>query len=211
MNRVVLLALMFAPSVAAADDPPSDPLDVHAPGDEPDGYIASGAVWGESQGYAANGVTFEIGKRIYRSSWFARGIIEAGAVDRSDEAGRGSFAELAAGMERRGCTGGGMLCVSGGLDLGIHGGEFHHVIYTPDGRPHESSERLDALVAVPRLTVDAGGRIRFRGVLELPVNIRADSSQMTMIAARGDASPTVESGHQFVSGFALSLAIAVGF
>jgi hypothetical protein len=210
MNRVVLLALTFAPSVAAADDPPSDPLDVHARGDEPDGYVASGAVWGESQGFAANGVTLEIGKRIYGSSWFARGIGEACEVNRSDEAGRGSFVGLAAGMERRGCIGGGMLCVSAGLDLGIHGGEFQHKIYTPDGKTHESSERLDALVAVPRLTVDAGGRIRFRGVLELPVSMRTADSP-PMIAARGDASPTVENGNQFASGFALSLAIAVGF
>jgi len=216
MKRAVFLALTLAGSVAHADDAdtiPNDPLEVHAAGDEPDGYIAGGLVWGNSQGFQDRGAIVDAGKRLGRdrTPWFARGIFEAGAVARADEPGHGSFLEARAGLEGRDCGGGGMLCGSVGLDLGVQLGEFTHAIVAQDGSRTSYSERLDAFVAVPRFTIDAGGRIRFRAVVELPMQMRtADGVSATPTAALGGPTTSDGGDRQFGVGFAMSLAIAVG-
>jgi len=222
MSRAVLVALMLSGSVSVAradvydDDgrPPSDPMDVHTPGDEPDGYIGSGLGWATSQGFGSAGAILDIGQRMYDTRWFGHAGGRAGKLFRSDERGHGSFFEVRAGAERRTCSGGGMLCGSAGLDIGVHRGEFNHVKFASNGTRSDFSERLDAVLAVPRFTLDAGGRIRFRGVLELPLRMRtADTLEPPSVAALGAGEvPSQDGGdRQFALGVAFSLGIAVGF
>ena len=218
MSRAVLLAVTLAASlvsVARADDddvPSSDPLEVHAPGDQPDGYIAGGLIWDDLQGFQSRGALIDAGQRLGRLPWFVRGTFEAGAVARSDEAGTGVFTELRGGVEDRWCRGGGMLCGSAGLDVGVRRGYFDHAIYAVNGSRTEFHESLNSIVAAPRLTIDAGGRIRFRGVLELPVRMRtSDDVPGAETAALGAVTPAGVGDRQFGLGYALTLAIAVGF
>jgi len=217
MSRAVPLALTLVASlasVAGADDdevPSSDPLEVHAPGDQPDGYIAGGLIWDDIQGFQSRGALIDAGQRLGRMPWFVRGTFEGGAVARSDEPGHGVFTELRGGLEARACQGGGMLCGSVGADVGVRRGYFNHVLYAPNGSRAEFTESLDSIVAVPRLTVDAGGRIRFRGVLELPLRMRTSDQTDDGAIARGAVMPPGIADRQFGLGYSLTLAIAVGF
>lgn len=217
MSRAVLLAVTLAASlgsVARADDdvPSSDPLELHAPGDQPDGYIAGGLIWDDIQGFQSRGAIIDAGQRLGRLPWFVRGTFEAGAVARSDEPGHGVFTELRGGLEARSCQSGGMLCGSAGADVGVRRGYFDHVLYAQNGSRSEFTESLDSIVAVPRLTIDAGGRIRFRGVLELPIRMRTSGDAADAgTSARGAVTPPGVGDRQFGLGYSLTLAIAVGF
>src|SRR5438046_4708061 len=102
MHRAVVLAVTLVASVARADEI-VDPLEVHAPGDEPNGYVAAGLVWDEAQGFSSRGPIVEVGKRITRTPWFARAMLQAGAVRRADEPGQGTFLEIRGGLEGRSC------------------------------------------------------------------------------------------------------------
>jgi hypothetical protein len=213
MKRVAVLAVVLAAPIARADDwAPSDPLEIHAAGDEPDGYASAGLVVGGSQGYDKRGAVLDAGRRITGDApWFVRGIGQAGAIVRSDNPGNGTFIDVRAGLEGRDCRGGGMLCGSIGLDVGILRGEFRRRIYADDGTRIEFPERLDAFLAVPRFTIDAGGRVRFRAALELPVGMRtAAEPSATAVAALGTATPP-ERGAQFYLGASLTVALAIGF
>jgi hypothetical protein len=216
MSRAVLLAVTLAASlvsVARADDdaPSRDPLELHAPGDEPDGYVAGGLIWDDLQGFQSRGAMIDGGQRLGRSPWFVRGTFEAGAVARSDEAGTGVFTELRGGVEDRWCRGGGMLCGAAGLDAGVRRGYFDHAIFTVTGARTSFHESLDSIVVVPRLMIDAGGRIRFRGALELPVRMRTSNDAGPDASARGAVTPAGVGDRQFGLGYALTLGIAVGF
>jgi hypothetical protein len=208
MTRAVVLALTLCSSIAAAEV--VDPLEVHAPGDEPDGYVAAGLVWDYSHGFAERGPMVEVGKRIGTSALFARAMGQAGAVARSDDPGTGTFLELRGGLEGRTCGSGGMVCASAGLDLGYRNASFDHKIYALDGTYTRLDEGLDAFVAVPRLTFDAGGRARFRATFELPLEKRVGESQMA-VAARTSTTMPPTTDSSFGAGYAISIALAVGF
>lgn len=216
MQRALLLALWFAGSVARADDAvpsaPIDPLEARAARAEPDAYAAAGVVVGDSQGFEVHGAILDLGKRIASGlPWFGRAALQAGAIGRSDNPGDGEFLELRAGAEGRDCSGRGMLCGSIGVDLGVRRGEFRHRLYADNGSRTDIPERLDAVVAVPRFTVDAGGRIRFRAVLEVPLAMRRADDSATTAAALGGPVPPGPADNQFAVGVALSLALAIGF
>jgi len=208
MSRAVVLALTLSSSIAAAEV--IDPLEVHAPGDEPDGYVGAGLVWDNSNGFASRGPVVEVGKRLGIGPLFARAMGQAGAIARSDDPGTGTFLELRGGLEARSCGSGGMACASAGLDVGYRSAGFEHKIYAVDGSYSQLSEGLDAIVAVPRATFDAGGRIRFRTTIEVPIEKRVGDSQPMTAAAR-TSTMTPEPSSQFGAGFAISIALAVGF
>jgi len=199
---------MLIASVARADD--RDPLDAHPPGNQPDGYASGGAVIDATQGFVSNGLVFDVGTRLGRSPWFGRAEGQAGAIHRSDEPGRGTFAEARVGVEARSCTYGGMACGSAGLDVGMYRADFTHVTFVINDR-RETPESLDALVAVPRLTLDAGGRIRFRLTVELPVYMRDGDSTTPSTVTRSTMPTPDTADRQFAVGIAISGALAVGF
>jgi hypothetical protein len=208
MRRIALFAVMLSASVVAADE--RDPLDAHVPGNQPDGYASGGGTIGTSQGYVSSGLAFDAGSRLGSSLWFGRAMGQVGTIHRSDEPGRGTFAEGRVGAEARSCTYGGMACGSAGLDVGIRRADFTHVTFAP-GERFETSETLDALVAVPRVTLDAGGRIRFRVSVELPISMRDGGSESPTTVTRSTMAMSDTTDHQFTVGLAISAALAVGF
>ena len=208
MRRIALFAVILSASVVRADE--RDPLDAHVPGNQPDGYASGGGVIGTSQGYVLNGLVFDAGSRLGSSPLFGRAMGQVGTIHRSDEPGRGTFAEGRVGAEARGCTYGGMACGSAGLDVGIRRADFTHVTFAP-GERFETPESLDALVAVPRITLDAGGRIRFRVSVELPVAMRNGDSASPTTVTRSTMTMPDTADHQFTVGLFISAALAVGF
>jgi hypothetical protein len=215
MHRAVLIALTLSSlcgaSVARADEI-TDPLDVHAPGDEPNGYVSGGIVIDASDGYWSKGPVVEAGRRIGRGQWFGRAMLQAGAMDRSDEGGRGTFLEVRAGIETRSCGHGGMVCGSAGLDVGMVRSDFDHLLISSSSMRSFVNERLDGYSAVPRLTLDAGGRIRFRVVAELPFRMRTSDAMSAPTSVRTATMTTGSAGdRQFERGAAISVAIAVGY
>jgi hypothetical protein len=186
-----------------------DVMDQHRPGDQPNGYISAGA--GAGGGYFdSKGFVLDAGKRIGRSSWFMRGAFLGGNSSLSFEPGRGTYMEARAGVEARACGRGGMVCGSAGLDAGIHREEFDHVVFT--GGRHEYVERFDSVVLAPRVTLDAGGRMRFRVSVELPMHMRDSGSLERNVAARSTmpmAQP--QQDNQYITGLAASFSLALGF
>jgi hypothetical protein len=211
MGRLALLAVLLTASVASADDYIADPLDVHAQGGEPAAYAAAGLVLDQSQGFLSNGGVAELGQRLGRSPWFVHVLGQAGAIRRSDEPGTGTFFEVRAGLEARSCRSGGMVCGSAGLDLGFHRGDFTHVTFENGGQRVETPESLDGLEAVPRFTIDAGGRLRVRASLELPLRMRNADSVQPGVAARTSTEMPPATDHQLETGLAITCGLAVGF
>jgi len=209
MTRAAVLALTLCSSIAAAEV--IDPLEVHAPGDEPDGYVAAGLVWDFNHGFASRGPMVEVGKRLGSSALFARAMGQAGAIARNDDPGTGTFLELRGGLEGRTCGSGGMVCASAGLDLGYRNASFDHKIYALDGTYTQLDEGLNAFVAVPRLTFDAGGRARFRATVELPLEKRIGGDNPMAVAARTSTTMPSTGDSSFGAGYAISIALAVGF
>jgi hypothetical protein len=214
MTRPVLLALLattLTASAAHADDLITDPLDLHAPGTEPDGYVSAGIVVDANNGYISKGPVVEIGARLGQSAWFARGMFQGGSMVRSDEPGQGTFGQGSVGIEGRNCGRGGTLCGSAGVDVGFLRGDFDHVTFSNNERV-ATNEQFNAYLAVPRVTLDAGGRIRFRAVLELPVQMRTSSTSMPTTALRSASMQNDNtSDTQFQLGAAFSLSLSVGF
>jgi hypothetical protein len=208
MSRVVLLALTLSSSIAAAEV--IDPLEVHAPGDQPDGYVAAGLVWDQSQGFASRGPMVEAGRRLGTMPVFARAMGQAGGVSRSDDPGTGTFLEFRGGLEGRACGSGGMVCGSAGVDVGYLSASFNHKLFAEDGSVTRLNQGLDAYLVVPRLTLDAGGRVRFRATFELPIEKRVGDSQ-TMVAARTASTSTTAESSGSGAGYAIAIALALGF
>jgi hypothetical protein len=184
MNRIVLVALTLTTSVAAAEG--EYPTTAQGRG-EPNSYVAVGGILGEDR-FEYNGIAGEVGMRIGRTPLFGRVMAHAGNASLSELAGRGTYAEGRGGVEVRACRNGRMWCGSLGLDLGIHRGKFERLDRTNRGSPKPADsleeedrfdmieERFDTTVVAPRLTLDGGGRVRVRGVLELPHHIREGES-----------------------------------
>lgn len=196
MTRAVTLSVILATaSMANADDNDGVSEDFRA---QPRAYVASGATKGRDQ-YDFVGFVLEGGMQIRGSAVMAHALAHTGTTQLvgAPGAGRGSFVEARAGVEGRRCTASGMLCGSLGVDVGAHRGRFTpRVDYVrPDGTAAKRAEsasdnEFDSLVVAPRLTVDGGGRIRARAVIEVPQHLRAGES---------------------VSGVAVSLALGVAF
>jgi hypothetical protein len=193
-------------SVSTASD---DPMEQHRPGDAPSGYVSAGAAAGGGY-FDSKGFVIDAGKRIGRSSWFMRGLFQGGNSSLTTEPGRGTYMEARAGLEVRSCRHGGMVCGSAGLDAGVHRGEFNHVLFT--GGRHEYIERFDSVVVAPRITLDAGGRIRFRVALELPMHMRdSESIERNVVARSSMPTSQPQQDNQYITGLAASFALAVGF
>ncbi len=191
MNHIALLVITLAASTAHADE--VDDLEGRDQIRAPDTYVAAGAITGHDK-FDFGGFGLELGRRLdSRLPLFGRVMGEAGTSSLSTEPGRGTFVEGRVGIEARQCTHHGMLCGSIGLDVGVHRGRFTHVDLGMSKRTVDEpslDEHFDSLIAVPRLTVDGSGRVRVRGTFELPNHLRDQDG---------------------VSGYAISLALGVGF
>ncbi|MEO8706007.1 MAG: hypothetical protein ABI867_38615 [Kofleriaceae bacterium] len=199
MKTIMLLALTLSSSVAYAE---ADETEVQPLRGEPNAYVAAGGLVGQDH-FDFVGFGLEAGHRINRTMFFGRVIAQTGNLDLANDPGRGTFQEARVGAEIRDCRHDGMFCASLGLDVGAHRSRYEQVdrggldggvsakAAAADSTTDPLDERYHSFVAVPRLTVDAGSRIRVRGVLELPQHISNDDGSK--------------------SGVALSLALGVGF
>lgn len=144
--RLVLLATIF---VATA---------VHA---EPARYVQTDLmVGGTAPDVGPNLLAgLAVGVRVAPNLW-ARGELAGGPA--ADDQGGGTASQLRAGIEARGCTTTGVACAIAGADLGGQRGTWtsHDMM---------ENETLDALVVIPRVGVDAGGRT-WRGRLGLEID-----------------------------------------
>lgn len=186
MRTLVCLALVLSSSVAFAEDdlsPPGREIDR-----EPNVYISSGGISGTDH-FKFGGVVIEAGRRIGRladTPLFLRGMAHGGNTRVSDNPGRGTYLEARAGLEGRQCSRTGMVCGSVGVDVGLHRGRYEHVELDDNGRPiskpvvapppgsNANFETFDSTVISPRLTLDAGNRVRVRVVAERPYHITKD-------------------------------------
>lgn len=195
MNRLALLAICSS-TIAHADSdtipsPGRDPIG------EPNGYVAGSATVGKDR-FQYEAFTVEAGSRLQRWPLFGRLLGSAGNTRSDNFPGTGTFVEGRVGLEGRSCTHQGMICGSLGLDVGMHRGRFDRIpvdatVNKPEGTPApiDDGSEFDTVVMVPRLTIDGGARVRMRGVLELPSQVRAE--------------------HGSETGYAISIGIGVGF
>lgn len=200
MSRLALLALLVVPTLAHADilllDPPgvaerTDDLPGRDPSFATDGYVAAGILTGKDR-HELMAFSGEVGARFERSPVFARAMAVAGTTNL--RSGRGTYWEARGGLEARHCSTTGRLCGSAGVDLGVHRASFESNLERSASFQKRDVEvddgRLDSVIAVPRLTLDGGARVRVRAVLELPYHVREGED---------------------VRGYAFSLALGLGF
>jgi hypothetical protein len=156
---------------------------------DPNGYVASGASAGADE-FRYQGFLAEGGYRLGRTPLFARVMGQVGNLKRLDNPGRGTFYQGRIGGEARTCVGAGMLCLSAGIDVGLHRGRFEWVdvredlmtLKPNDAPPGSQYAELDSVIVAPRLTADGGGRVRIRAVLERPSHTLAGGKRIDGLA-----------------------------
>jgi hypothetical protein len=131
------------------------------------GVSANGAAYAL---YLQTGVAVDGGARLATSSMFARAQLAAGR-------GFGwsyddTYTQARVGIESRGCER--RVCGGLGLDAGIE-----HV--------REIGEMSTATtpIAIPRVTVEFGERLRVRGALELPIQAQSEGVTVGLAALAG--------------------------
>ncbi len=152
------------------------------------GYVSAGGSVGVQRD-AQTAVHIDGGKRIGTLPLFARGQMTGGKS--GDD--KGSLFQLRAGIEARGCDAGQWLCLFAGTDAGY---QRDHIVHGPQSLEGD----LDAhdLIVVPRAGVEAGGKLRFRAVAELPMFQQLNGSDEMTYSERG-------------TGLVVSLAVAAVF
>lgn len=129
------------------------------------GYLGVGASLGVQRAIMG-GMSIDGGKRIGDLPLFVRGQMTGGKSGTD-----GSFVQLRAGVEARGCVFRNLLCGFGGLDGGY---QRDHVI---DDQLFDNGQiEIDAhdVVLIPRVGIEAGSKIRLRTALEVPMYKRVD-------------------------------------
>ena len=130
------------------------------------------------------GISLDGGVRLGDTPLFAHARVTTGASG-SD----GSYQQLRAGVESRGCIAQGWVCAFAGLDLGY---QHDHMIDKPwfwwsgdDGSNQPPIMETDAhdLMAVPRVGVELGTPIRVRAALDIPFTTRLDEPETRAGAA----------------------------
>jgi hypothetical protein len=131
------------------------------------GYLGVGASLGVQRAIMG-GMSIDGGKRIGDTPLFVRGQMTGGKSG-SD----GSYVQLRAGVEARGCVFRNLLCAFGGVDTGY---QRDHVIDAAIFSNETTEIDAHDVVMIPRLGVEAGTKIRLRTALELPMYKRLDKN-----------------------------------
>lgn len=158
MRPLLLMAsLLLIPSLAVAET-----ADVPPNSAAPRGYVQAGLMFGAAAPVTAPNLmtALEGGLRLGNGPGWVRAAAAWGGT--GDDQGPGSNLQLRAGFERRGCWWHDAACGVGGLDAGYQRGHW------ADRNDPFRNESSNALVVIPRLGVDLGGRsLRARLGLEL--------------------------------------------
>lgn len=164
MKALVTLASLFAlTSVAAAES-----YDATQPAPKSGAYVSlDTTIMGLRSVHLGGGIGG--GMRLKSSPLFVRGAVLGGPEDAS-----GSFQQVRAGLEGRGCFAREWLCAFGGLDVGY--GHEHAIT-----RPLFSNETMETdahdFLILPRVGVEAGKVVKLRLALEMPVMERLDEDE----------------------------------
>ncbi len=157
----IVCGVLGAASIAHADPGPS--------------LLASAGVQaGGNDGLMTGGGAVELDKRVAGGLWL-HSTFAAGSTAMWFIQGSGDYEQLRAGVEARGCGTNGFLCLFVGLDGGLQHAAF-------DGMDTLSKDYLEPMV-VPRLGFDAGGKVRFRPSLEVPITPEGAGVAVTMAVA----------------------------
>jgi hypothetical protein len=133
------------------------------------GYLGVGGTLG-AQRAIVGGMYIDGGKRIGGSPLFVHGQLTGGKSGTD-----GSFAQLRAGAEARGCVFNGLFCAFAGADAGYQ--RDHMIDEGWFGNPDTEIDAHDLLL-VPRAGVEAGGKIKARAMLETPLYYRVNGVEM---------------------------------
>lgn len=137
------------------------------------GYLGVGGSLGVQRGIMG-GMSIDGGKRLGDTPLFVRGQMTGGKSGTD-----GSFVQLRAGIEARGCIS--IVCAFGGVDLGY---QRDHMI--EDQLFGSDPLEIDAhdLVVIPRVGLEAGTKIKLRTALEVPLYKRLDKNDDNPMDAR---------------------------
>jgi hypothetical protein len=177
---VVLACCILTPSIALAE--PAIAAETTTVEAKPSRYVQAGFMVGAAAPVVAPNLLAAVdgGFRLAEGPVWLHTAVSWGAT--GDDQGPGSNLQLRAGIEGRTCWWRDRTCTVGGVDAGYQRGRWSD---RDDPTHHES---LNALVAIPRLGFDMGGRnVRARVGLELDVALLA---QRDVSAATGNTSGT---------------------
>jgi hypothetical protein len=181
-TALTIAAIVSLASGTAAAQSPAEA--VRAP--QPARYVQAGLMTGAAAPVVALNVmgAVEAGQRLADSNAWLHAAVAYGQS--GDDQGPGSNFQLRAGIEGRTCGWEGHVCGVGGLDIGYQAGRWS------DRDDATRRESVDALVAVPRIGLDAGGRnVRFRVGFEVDCGLAAQRERQSVSSNTGDASPGI--------------------
>jgi hypothetical protein len=178
MRNVLLSAtlLLTLATVAHADvTEPTTELTTTAVGPvtaAPHGYVESGVMAGGNNDLLTIGATIDAGFHLDHTPFWIHARVAGGAGDKLFGVGTGSLFQVRAGVESRSCAFDGVVCAMAGVDLGLQHTTWtgHDESWFSDSTPPDMTTTIDRFVAVPRVGLDIGGRVRFRPSLEADID-----------------------------------------
>ncbi|HEU0037291.1 MAG TPA: hypothetical protein VFQ53_42060 [Kofleriaceae bacterium] len=178
------MALLTALATTASADPDPSNNEIAKTAElRTDAYVGGGGMLSQDEAVLA-GAYGEGGIRIAGSPVFAHVLVQGGTAVHLFADNGGSFYDLRGGAEARGCIVRGSICGSAGLDLGVHRGTYVTIgeaLFETEGQ--EMSEHFASTLVVPRLAVDYGEAIRFRGMIEAPYYVDTSGQHESHIGA----------------------------
>ena len=159
---VAVMALTATAATAAAES-----YDATRTAKPSQGYLGVGGTLG-AQRAIVGGMYIDGGKRISGSPLFVHGQMTGGKSGTD-----GSYAQLRAGVEVRGCMFAGLACAFAGADTGYQ--RDHMIDKGLSGSGHSEIDAHDLLL-VPRAGLEAGSKIKLRAMLEAPLYMRVNGS-----------------------------------
>jgi len=138
----------------------------------PHAYVETGVMAGGNNDMITLGATVDAGFHLDHTPFWIHARVAGGAGDKLFGVGRGSLFQARAGVESRSCAFDGVVCAMAGLDVGLQHTTWtgHDASWFSDSHPPDKTTTVDRHVAVPRVGLDIGGRVRFRPSLEADID-----------------------------------------
>lgn len=138
----------------------------------PHAYVQTGVMAGGNNDLITLGATVDAGFHLDHTPFWIHARVAGGAGGKLFATGTGSLFQVRAGVESRSCAFDGVVCAMAGLDLGLQHTTWtgHDDPWFSDSVAPDMTTTIDRFVAVPRVGLDIGGRVRFRPSLEADVD-----------------------------------------
>lgn len=115
------------------------------------------------------GIAIEAGRRIGDTPFFAHALVHGGAQTRD-----GKFVQARVGGDARLCSRKERVCGIAAADVGY---QYDHAHTSSPFSGMDEVVKAHDLLLVPRLAVEAGGRLRVRLAVEVPLAARLDERE----------------------------------